>query len=279
MTTVGFDQKRFTMALQQVQQHLAATVGNAFSTTDLPLSLQVFDTLESTNQTLWQLLNEGAIAGTAVLALQQVSGRGQWGRQWQSPYGGLYLSVALTPNLPISDSAQLTLCSAWGIATALRSYNIPVQLKWLNDLVLQGRKLGGILTETRIQKDRITKAVVGVGINWTNPVPETGINLATVLEEQPQRALDSLEMLTAIALQGIASGYQRWQQEGIENLLPSYLSLLTSIGRSIAIDQQQGTVIGVSAQGELRVRLTSSESNSTTEITLKPGTISLGYDA
>nr|WP_199295722.1 biotin--[acetyl-CoA-carboxylase] ligase [Trichocoleus sp. FACHB-591] len=243
----------------------------------MPLSLQVFETLTSTNQTLWELVSQGAIAGTAVLALQQESGRGQWGRQWQSPLGGLYLSVALSPALPVANSAQLTLCSAWGIATALRSYNLPVQLKWPNDLVLNGRKLGGILTETRIRQGQVTKAVVGVGINWTNPVPPTGIKLAAALAEQPQPAIDSLEMLAAIALQGIASGYAAWRQEGIENLLPAYLSLLTSLGRSIVLDGVEGTIVGVSANGELQIR-SASNSPSSREILLKPGTISLGYD-
>nr|WP_242016765.1 biotin--[acetyl-CoA-carboxylase] ligase [Trichocoleus sp. FACHB-46] len=239
--------------------------------------MQVFETLASTNQTLWELVSQGAIAGTAVLALQQESGRGQWGRQWQSPLGGLYLSVALSPALPVANSAQLTLCSAWGIATALRSYNLPVQLKWPNDLVLNGRKLGGILTETRIRQGQVTKAVVGVGINWTNPVPPTGINLAAALAEQTQPAIDSLEMLAAIALQGIASGYAAWRQEGIENLLPAYLSLLTSLGRSIVLDGVTGTIVGVSANGELQIR-SASNSPSSREILLKPGTISLGYD-
>lgn len=273
-----FEQQRFELALQQVRQHLSTVFQPAYVFHALPLSLQVFETLASTNQILWELMSQGAIAGTAVLALRQESGRGQWGRQWQSPLGGLYLSVALNPNLPVGNSAQLTLCSAWGIATALRSYGVPVQLKWPNDLVMNGRKLGGILTDTRIHRGQVTKAVVGVGINWTNSVPETGINLKTVLAEQVKPAIASLEMLSAIVLQGIASGYTAWQQEGIENLLPSYLSLLTSLGRSVAVDDIQGTIVGVSPQGELQI-CADSEGLPSREILLKPGTISLGYDA
>ena len=273
-----FEQPRFELAWPQVQQHLSTVFQPTYVFNSLPVFLQVFETLASTNQTLWELISQGAIAGTAVLALQQQSGRGQWGRQWQSPLGGLYLSVALNPNLPVENSAQLTLCSAWGIATALRSYDLPVQLKWPNDLVIHGRKLGGILTETRIHQGQVTKAVVGVGINWTNPVPETGMNLQTVLGEQEYPAIASLEMLSAIVLQGIASGYTTWQQEGIENLLSSYLSLLTSLGRSVAVDDIQGTIVGVSPQGELQICPDSAELPSR-EILLKPGTISLGYDA
>ena len=249
------------------------------------IPLHLFDTLPSTNQTLWELLNQGATAGTIVIAAQQTAGRGQWGRQWQSNVGGLYLSLALATNLPASNSAQLTLASAWGIATALRHYAIPVFLKWPNDLLLKGRKLGGILTETRVRQGWIAQAVVGVGINWSNHVPETGINLQAFCEEELNLGVTSLEMLAAIVIQGLNFGYQSLSEQGMENLLPSYLELLDSQGRHITVDGNPGTIVGVTPTGDLRVSINSTEaavgevttSTSLTEICLKPGTISLGY--
>ncbi|MBD1896229.1 biotin--[acetyl-CoA-carboxylase] ligase [Coleofasciculus sp. FACHB-129] len=249
----------------------------------LPLSFHIFETLPSTNQTLWELLDRGATPGTVVIALQQTAGRGQWGRQWQSSTGGLYLSVALAPDLVATNSAHLTLCSAWGIATTLRSHGIPALIKWPNDLILCKRKLGGILTETRVQKGRITKAVVGVGINWANPVPETGINLESFLEQQPIEAnalhawfANTLERLAAITLQGILSGYRHVSPEGIDALLPAYVELLSCRGRSVIVEGRSGVIVGVASTGELQVRLNSSAAAE--EICLKPGTISLGYD-
>ncbi len=227
---------------------------------------------------LWELIDQGAVEGTVVMAAQQTAGRGQWGRQWQSGQGGLYLSMALSPNLQASNSAQLTLCSAWGIAKALRVYSIPVCLKWPNDLLLLQRKLGGILTETRVQQGQITKAVVGVGINWCNGVPESGINLQSFCEQQLSSAVISLEMLTAIVLSGLLWGYQRWLKEGMERLLPSYLELLDSQGCHVIVDGKPGIVTGVTPTGELRVSLKSLNSTeAASEICLKPGTISLGY--
>ncbi len=250
----------------------------------LPLSFHIFETLPSTNQTLWELLDQGATPGTVVIALEQTAGRGQWGRQWQSSTGGLYLSVALAPDLVATNSAHLTLGSAWGIATSLRSYGIPALIKWPNDLILCKRKLGGILTETRVQQGRITKAVVGVGINWANLVPETGINLESFLQQQPIEANDlrarfanaSLERLAAITLQGILSGYQQVSLEGIDALLPAYVELLSCRGRSVIVDGRSGVIVGVASTGELQVRLNSLAAAE--EICLKPGTISLGYD-
>lgn len=241
------------------------------------VSLNIFENLPSTNQKLWELLEQGAAPQTVVIALEQTAGRGQWGRQWNSARGGLYLSLGLAPNLPAANSAQLTMCSAWGIATALRSYGIPALMKWPNDLILNKKKLGGILTETRIQQGLITKAIVGVGINWSNPVPETGINLESFFKESNQRKITSLEMLAAITINGILSGYEYLLEQGIESLVAGYLKLLVSLGREVLTEEGSGIVIGVNTNNELKVCLNSVTANP--EIYLKPGTINLGYDA
>lgn len=274
-----FDRQQFAAALESIQSHSATLDRLGVSQSEIQewnFSLKIFETLPSTNQTLWDLINQVAPPGTVVIALQQQAGKGQWGRQWHSPPGGLYLSLALAPNLPAHQGAQLTMSSAWGIATALRQNGIPVGLKWPNDLVLSGRKLGGILTETRVQQEKITKAVVGVGINWVNFVPETGINLQSFLASRCE-SLISLEMLAAVTLVGLASGYVYWQREGINNLLPSYQNLLTSMGRSVEIDGRQGVVVGVGENGNLRVRLHPKGDAPSSEIAIAPGTISLGY--
>ena len=273
-----FNKQQFQTALQEVTDQLSLDRELKEPGQPQGMSLHVFETLPSTNQTLWELFNQGATAGTVVIAAQQTAGRGQWGRHWQSGLGGLYLSVAFTPNLQASHSAQLTLCSAWGIATALRGYDIPIFLKWPNDLLLKGRKLGGILTETRVQQGQITKAVIGVGINWSNCVPETGITLQSFCKEQLSLSVTSLEMLAAIVLQGLNFGYQRWSEQGIENLLSSYLELLDGLGRHITVDGNPGMITGVTPTGDLRVCLNSGNSTKPApEISLKPGTISFGY--
>ncbi|WP_236738999.1 biotin--[acetyl-CoA-carboxylase] ligase [[Phormidium ambiguum] IAM M-71] len=268
-----FDRQKFTKALDIVKQnycHQEPTINNQIFT------LHLFDTLPSTNQKLWQLIEQGAPPGTIVIAKEQQAGKGQWGRQWYSPPGGLYLSMSLTPNLPAKQGAQLTMSTAWGIAQALRQIGIPVYLKWPNDLVISKYKLGGILTETRVQQERITKAVIGVGINWVNPVPETGINLQNFLEKHPG-LITSLEMLAALTLTGIISGYNFWQKEGVTALLPSYEKLLNNINSPIEINGQPAVIVGVSENGDLRVRINSAEETTPSEIHLPVGTISLGY--
>ncbi|HYW20062.1 MAG TPA: biotin--[acetyl-CoA-carboxylase] ligase [Nodularia sp. (in: cyanobacteria)] len=261
------------------RQLLETTLESGIRYTYLPSSLHIFESVPSTNQTLWHLLKQGADQKSVVIATEQTSGRGQWGRKWISPTGGLYLSVGIVPKLEATDSYQLTLASAWGIATGLRQCGISVGIKWPNDLVLHGRKLGGILTETKVHNGQIIQAVVGVGINWANPVPDTGINLESWQANQPTPAISCLEMLTNTVLLGIESGIECLCQEGVSVLLSRYLDLLTNIGEQVYINNLLGTVVGVNSQGKLHVSFEANDSNDikTPEIYVEPGTISLGY--
>lgn len=237
------------------------------------LAIHVFPTVASTNRTLWELIDQGAAPGTVAIALQQDAGKGQWGRQWQSPPGGMYLSLALAPHVPVAQAGQLTLCSAWGIATALRQQHLPVGLKWPNDLVAHGRKLGGMLIETRLQQGHISWAIIGMGINWINPVPSTGITVQALAAEQAQPAIASLEQLIGLTLGGIMAAYDQWRTQGLEAILPAYEALLVNLGQPVIAQQQPGQVAGVTPSGALRVRLDATA----TEIELPPGSISLGY--
>lgn len=148
-----------------------------------------------------------------------------------------------------------------------------------NDLVIDRQKLGGILTETKVKQKVVVWAVIGVGINWANPVPENGINLQTWQATKDPKPISSLEMLAAKVLLGIECGMQCLLQEGVNILLARYLRLLANMGDRIYINDLAGTIVGVTSTGELRVRLQTSESLEliSPEICLQPGTISLGY--
>lgn len=238
------------------------------------LNPHVFDTVASTNTVAWELLQQGAGGGTVVIALTQQAGRGQRGHRWNSPRGGLYLSLGLTSSFPVAQAGGLTLSSAWGIATVLHSFDIPVKIKWPNDLVVAGQKLGGILAETRSARGYIHQAVIGVGINWSNPVPEAGVNLQTVQADLQESSIDSLELLAAIVLRGLKLGYCTWQQQGLEHCATAYETLLTHLGNEVVIDNQPGTIMGITPTGQLRVQLHTPDRR---EICLESGAICLGY--
>ncbi len=271
-----FEQKKLEYALDMLQLQ-------AMLSPLLKFSFHIFEQVDSTNKIAWDLINAGASPGTVVIAIQQQAGKGQWGRQWVSSPGGLYLSLAIAPNLPAEDSLLLTLCSAWGIAQVYRDRHIPVFLKWPNDLILCDRKLGGILTETKIRQGHITSAVIGVGINWANSVPETGINLLSFLNNEncfnsKDNHINSLEMLTAYTLQGLNYGYQFVISKDKKYLLNSYQKYLINIGKPVVINGRSGIITGLAPNGDLQVSLQPDNNLPVEEINLQPGTISLGYD-
>jgi BirA family biotin operon repressor/biotin-[acetyl-CoA-carboxylase] ligase len=262
-----------TFALETYQTTLENILNDQKLLPQIPL--YIFDSIPSTNQKLWQLIDEGKQLPIAVLGLQQTTGRGQWGRVWYSPLGGLYLSLAIAPPLSLNNNFHLTMATAWGIANILRTYELPVFLKWPNDLILEGRKLGGIKIETRTRQQKIIHAVIGVGINWANPVPDVGINLQSFYEKTTKPAIASLEELTAIVVCGILTGYQHYLTLGIERLLADYQKLFFNLGQKVTIAGCQGIVTGVTMNGQLRVSLQSP--GASTEISLLPGQINLGY--
>lgn len=239
-------------------------------------SIHYFEEIPSTNTAIWELIEKGEKPPFVAIAKIQTAGKGQWGRKWQSNPNGLYLSLALNPNIPVENGIHLTLCSAYGITFELRKYGIPVELKWLNDLILNNRKLGGIKIETKLKNNLIKTAVIGVGINWQNEVSNPGINLQSFLNENNLKTIQSLEELTNIILSGLFFGYKTYLKEGINPILSGYLDYLNSIGKSIEINGNMGIISGVTRKGELKVRLSSQ--NATTEICLPHGTISIGYD-
>ena len=243
--------------------------------------LHIFDALPSTNTHAWRLVEAGAGAGTVVIARQQQAGRGQWGRQWISAPGGLYLTLVLEPAMAEGDRGLLTLASAWGIAAALGTFAVPVQIKWPNDLVSQGRKLGGLLAETRSSSrpaaglTQGSPAIVGVGLNWANPVPETGITLATLLPTPAPAGLTCLEDVAAVVLRGILQGQYLWQQQGAAALIAAYQQKWRHQGQSITLNGDPGRIVGITQAGNLLVEL----EHPSAKITrcLSPGEISLGY--
>ncbi|MBF2073725.1 MAG: biotin--[acetyl-CoA-carboxylase] ligase [Synechococcales cyanobacterium C42_A2020_086] len=283
---VTFNRSLLDEKLGQLEQ-LPCALTSALDPGFLPLSLHWFDEVTSTNQVAWDLLRHGSGSGTVVIAQQQSTGRGQRGHSWSSPSGGLYLSLGLDLTMSATQGIELTLVSVCGVAAALRQVSIPVGIKWLNDLVVERRKLGGILTETRVQQGQIRQAVVGVGINWCNPVPPMGVNLQTLWESLPIHQSQSnfplwphsLEALAALVLVGLKYSLSRWQQESITALIPSYEALLVNRGQAFQWQGHSGTILGITAAGDLRVQLAASEGSSVLrEVQLPPGSVSLGYN-
>ena len=143
------------------------------------------DCVDSTNAKVEEMAQHGAAEGVTMVADTQTAGRGRLGRTFLSPEGGLYLSTLLRPAAD-ADPARITCCAAVAAARALESLcDVPIDIKWVNDLYIHNRKVAGILAEGVLTPEGDLSAVVlGIGINLYGTLPAELDGIATTLEQQ-----------------------------------------------------------------------------------------------
>ena len=129
--------------------------------------IEYYTHLESTNNEAWEIINDGAESGTLIITDNQTSGKGRNGNDWKSKSGkSLTFSLIYQPELiPIETIGILSILAGISVINGLRELNINGGLKWPNDIILNKKKIGGVLCETKIQNKVIEWVVIGVGIN------------------------------------------------------------------------------------------------------------------
>lgn len=226
--------------------------------------------VDSTNDEAKRLARAGAAEGTVIVAARQMGGRGRFGRVWESPEGGAYVSCVLRPQLPPTEVAPLALTLAVGAARGLGSLGAPVGLKWPNDLEAGGRKLGGILLEMAAEADRVEWVVAGCGVNVAAPAYPGS---TWVREYAP-----GIRVAEAAAgvLDGMAGAYREFLAAGFSALRDEYASRSTLAGSSVTVRDAtgavvaDGTVIGVAEDGSLVLEREGKETRvSAGEVTLR----------
>lgn len=136
--------------------------------------VQFFDTIDSTNNHAKKLAFGGCVDGMSVIAGQQMSGRGRLGREWVSPPDkGIYISIVLRPDIAPAQTQILTLVTAVATVKAISKVTgVQPGIKWPNDLVIDGKKVCGILLEMSSEADRVNYIVIGIGINYSQNAEE-----------------------------------------------------------------------------------------------------------
>ena len=228
--------------------------------------LHLFDTVDSTNNFL--LAEPAPANGDCVVALaaRQSAGRGRLGKRWETPDGaGLCLSVARSfPRAP-THPGNLTLAAGVAVVEALEALGANgVALKWPNDLIAAGKKLGGILVESRPDYSPGQSVVVGIGINRRlpddfslppdeNPLPPT--DLASVVGED---RLPTIERLAASVVNQLVDAFDAFESDGLAAFRERWQALDYLRGRSVEASlgtrRVRGEAAGIAAAGELRVR-------------------------
>lgn len=210
-------------------------------------SCLVLRSVSSTLDLVHELAQEGAPAGTAVLADAQVRGRGREGRRWHSPAGsGILLGYLHRPRLP-GVAGVLALRVGLAVGDALAALGIEVRLKWPNDVVIEGRKAGGILCEARTLS-RVAWVGVGIGLNVRGPVPAEVAERAVALDAV-RPGITRLDVLEALMprLHQLAEGATLSEPERQAYRRYDWLA-----GREV-VEPVRGRVAGVDEGGALVV--------------------------
>jgi BirA family transcriptional regulator, biotin operon repressor / biotin---[acetyl-CoA-carboxylase] ligase len=215
---------------------------------------------DSTNRVCMELGYAGEPEGTVVMAEAQTAGRGRSGRSWHSERGtGLYFTVLLRPRLAPAQAPLLTMLAGVSAHTAIAAHTgfIP-ELKWPNDLLLNGKKLGGILTEMHAEPNQVRFVIVGIGINVNQEkFPLELSSIATSIRRESGRESYRLELLARLLAQ-FESDYNRFLREGPAFVIDRFESVSSfARGRRVRVDTSvetfTGTTSGLSPEGLLLV--------------------------
>ncbi len=205
-----------------------------------------YDSLASTNDLAKELGARDFPEGAVVVAEGQSGGRGRLGRDWDSPPSvGLYVSVLLRPPLPPWELPQITLTAAVAVVKAVeRAAGVTPGIKWPNDLLLEGKKLGGILTEMETESDRIRYLVVGLGLNVNNlQFPGELQDTATSLALTQGRSFSRVAILKAW-LEEFDSLYRRFLSHEFPGILEEWKRYEVTLGRMVTVRQGSRTIQG-----------------------------------
>lgn len=220
-------------------------------------SVYYFECTDSTNIQAALAAKNGARHGAVFVAEKQTAGKGRRGRTWESPAGkNLYFSLLLKPDFAPDKAAMLTLVMAVSVARALALED--VRIKWPNDLVINGKKICGILTEMSLEQNCIEHVVIGVGINVREQEfdPEL-VDKATSIEAECGQVL-SKELLLAEILKSFEELYEIFQKTcDLSALQAEYEELLVNKDREVCVldpkGEYRGIARGINATGELLV--------------------------
>lgn len=215
--------------------------------------------VDSTNTVADEAARQGAREGTVIAAQGQRAGKGRWGRSWESPIGkNLYISTVFRPHIVPDQVAVLTLVAGLAVAEmVIEDYGVAVQLKWPNDIWLNGKKLGGILAELHTEKGHVSHVVVGLGLNVnataTDFSPEiagtaTSMHIAT-------GKIFSVKEMAENWCHHLEHCYREFMIDGFGGMQKEYEAVMALKGETVRIDgvgpEVSGVVSGVDTQGRL----------------------------
>lgn len=204
--------------------------------------------IDSTNKYARTLAEEGYPEGTLVIAEEQTAGKGRRGREWYSPLSrGIYMSIILRPDLPLRQMPRLSLMAAAALAEVLVETGLKPGIKWPNDVLVNGKKIAGILAEVITGRDGIEFIILGIGININNPVDEFPDDLRTpptsIMAELgiPGSRVELLQKL----LLSLEQHYELLLTDDFTSILEKARRLSTVLGQKVQFDENGANLAGI----------------------------------
>ena len=215
----------------------------------------------STNVEAAKLAQQGMDHGTVVIADRQTCGKGRRGRSWHTPGNtSIAMSFLLKPQLEAEYASMLTLVQAMAVAEAVEEVTaLKSQIKWPNDILINEKKVCGILTEMNLSGNEISSIIIGTGINVNQgSFPEEIREIATSLKNESGKA-QCREKLIGALCEKFEQYYEQFlTTKDLSCIIEEYNARLVSVGRSVRVldpkGEYTGEAIGINAQGELQVR-------------------------
>ena len=224
-------------------------IKNNLKTSFLGKEIRHFEEVDSTQEIAKRMAREGAGEGTLIISERQKLGRGRMGRKWISPTGGVWLSLILRPKLAPSQAQRMTLAVAVATAkTFNRLYNINAKIKWPNDILVNGRKICGILIETEGEMDRLNFMIVGVGANINVNIEAESeiVNIATSVRSLLGREVFRPEFVR-VFLEEFEYLYNQCNSGFFSEILIEWRNLSDTLGKLVTVETPNEKFEGVAS--------------------------------
>jgi BirA family biotin operon repressor/biotin-[acetyl-CoA-carboxylase] ligase len=225
-------------------------------------TIHLFREIHSASDMAKELALIGTKEGTVVIAETQTRGKGRLGREWISPADGLWFSLILRPKISPEDASKLTLLAGVVVAKTLEKlYHLRAEVKWPNDVLIDGKKICGILTEASSKGRYLDFVVIGFGINANFPVSRLPASLhesTTTLRTELNREVN-IEALLRSLLEETERYYRMFKEGNFETVLAEWRRLAKFLGSYVYVrslnEKVEGWAVDVDEQGALIVRL------------------------
>lgn len=257
--------KKKGYVLTGVPNNLNPTQIGLFLTTNrFGRNIHHFDVLDSTQTIAHKLAQDGAPEGTLVISEEQTAGRGRMARPWESAHGtGISMTIIVRPDVTPQQASSYTLVVAVAISKAIKALykNVELAIKWPNDLLINGKKCTGILTEMQAEADCVQALLVGIGINanqveadFSPEIADIATSLRLAAGEEINRAA-----LVATILQYLEQYTEMFVENGFASIKDEWEQASCTIGQRIEVttlrEQFEGVASGITDEGVLQVRL------------------------